>query len=168
MPAVSENQAYGLGGFVRDVVLLAVGVVFWLGALMAFQSFGTDINGSTVVNRGTAVAQQCRSSGPLGLAVPGWWLTCSAEVRWHNGAVETREFTDSQLTEQDVGREVPVVERRIPRGAGKGSHLDVFRADFHPNPLPGYVLGGAAACVGSLLLIGGIGNVGRAVKRSFR
>lgn len=136
----SKDKPYGVTRFLRDVVLLAVAAILMVASFGFSLLFGLGMNGSTVVKRGVAVARSCEFGGPFEVGSPGWWWRCQAHVTWQDGSAERREFTASQLTGDDIGREVDVVERRIAKGSGKGSNREVFRADFEAKPLWGQLI----------------------------
>lgn len=126
--------------FVQDLIILAVGVALTLSGFGVGTLFGVATWGSSIVNRGTAVARTCEYGGPFESGSIGWWWTCQADVTWQDGTHESRTFRNSQLTGDDIGRPVDVVERRISQGKGKGSHLSVYRSSFEPNIFWGVVL----------------------------
>lgn len=143
--------------FVRDCIVLLVAIALVLVGFGMGSLFGVAAGGSTVVKRGTAVARSCDYGGPFESGAIGWWWTCRADVAWQDGTRETRTFRNSQLTGDDIGRSVQVVERRISQGRGRGSHLSVYRASFEPSFFWGVVVmvplmaGGGLACLIVLL-----------------
>lgn len=127
---------------VRDVLLVPLGLVLFLsGIFVVLPFFGVGAAGAEVTARGTAVAQQCRFAGPIadsdapeGGNVLGFGHTCQARVTWRDGTTELREVSGSQLTPDDVGTEVAVVERAVDDSArGSGTRPQLYRADFEPN-----------------------------------
>ncbi|MGJ7908856.1 DUF6346 domain-containing protein [Actinopolyspora sp. H202] len=128
---------------VRDALLIPVGIGLFLAAFfVVLPYFGTGAAGTEVSARGTAVAQQCRFSGPITKSrapkrenVIGFGWICRARIHWNDGGVETREVSGSQLTGEDVGNRVDVVERRIDYSKGSDTRPQIYRADFEPRVL---------------------------------
>ncbi|SFT49243.1 hypothetical protein SAMN04487904_102494 [Actinopolyspora lacussalsi subsp. righensis] len=128
---------------VRDVLLVPIGILLFLAAFfVVLPYFGTGAAGSEVSARGTAVAQQCRFAGPIAKSsapkrenVIGFGWICRARVHWNDGSVETREVSGSQLTGEDVGNSVDVVERQIDYSKGSDTRPQIYRADFEPHVL---------------------------------
>ncbi|WP_438388462.1 DUF6346 domain-containing protein [Actinopolyspora saharensis] len=150
---------------VRDVLLVPLGLVLFLsGILVVLPFFGVSAAGAEVTDRGTAVAQRCRFAGPIADSqapergnVLGFGHICQARVTWRDGTTESREVSGSQLTPDDIGTEVAVVERAVDDSArGSGTRPQLYRADFEPHPVLAGIavigvclLGGACALVGA-------------------
>lgn len=139
--------------FARDAVLLVLAVCCLFGWSAISTAYGASLSGSEVTDRGVAVARNCDFGGPFGGNSPGWWWTCTADVRWEKAGTAEVVFHHSQLTGEDVGEEVQVVQRRITKGAGKGFDDVPYRADFEPRPLVGNLLGIPLLLVGALILL---------------
>lgn len=127
---------------VRDVLLVPLGVVLFLsGIFVVLPFFGVAAAGAEVTAHGSAVAQQCRFAGPIadsqapeGGNILGFGHICQARVTWQDGTTELREVSGSQLTPDDVGSEVDVVERAVDDSArGTGTRPQVFRAGYEAN-----------------------------------
>ncbi|GAA4620099.1 DUF6346 domain-containing protein [Saccharopolyspora hordei] len=162
---MAGNIASGVRRVVRDVVLAVVAVACLLGGYTVMGSHGVTLDTPKVVDRGIAVARSCEFGGPFGYGEPGWWWACQADVRWDARGPERVEFTSSQLTESDIGREVPVVLHEITNGAGKGTYHVPYRADFEPQPLLGAVLAAPLLLVGFVIVGLFLGRIAKAVKR---
>ncbi|WP_407926285.1 DUF6346 domain-containing protein [Halosaccharopolyspora lacisalsi] len=150
---------------VREIVLLAVGVVF------SFQYFcgPTLFRYGRVRCDGARVCcfPECRFTGPVTDSlepdsenITGLWWLCTGEVHWDDGAVERREFSYSPLRGDKTGRTMRVVEREFPDTGGP-TYTRVHRASFGPAP----VRGGAVAIFTGLA--GGVTG-GMAGDRLFR
>ncbi|PRW62664.1 DUF6346 domain-containing protein [Actinopolyspora mortivallis] len=133
----------------RDVVLIPLGLLLFAASiLVVIPFFGLGAVGSEVTDRGTAVAQRCRFAGPIadsqspdGGSVVGFGHICRARVTWQDGTTEMREVTGSQLTPDDIGREVAVVERAVDTGNGgsTSTEQEVYRQDYRPKPVLGVI-----------------------------
>lgn len=169
MPQANDTtRPYTPVRVLRDLGLIALSVLmFMVGAGMSL-SFGLATIGSEVVNRGVAVARDCDYGGPLESGAPGWWWTCRADVTWQDGTHERRTFKHSQLTGDDIGQRVQVVERRISSGQGKGSSLSVYRANFDPSAVWGIIVAAPFLLCGCAIAIVVLTSWWGAVKRALR
>lgn len=128
---------------IRDILLVVVSMgLFLSNVFFVFPFFGMSTVGSEVTERGAAIAQQCRFAGPITESespgreiMAGWWWVCEAKVRWDDGRVERREVPYSHLTDEDIGREVEVVERSEIASRTSATRSVVYRADFDPKPV---------------------------------
>ncbi|WP_019855399.1 DUF6346 domain-containing protein [Actinopolyspora mortivallis] len=148
---------------VRDVMLIPLGLLLFAAAiLVVIPFFGMTVVGSEVTNHGTAVAQRCRFAGPIadsqtpdGGNVVGFGHICWARVTWQDGTTEMREVTGSQLTPDDIGKKVAVVDRAVATGNGGSTSTEqrVFREGYRPKPVLGSigVVGTGILGVGCLL-----------------
>lgn len=163
---VAGNTKRVVRRLLQDIVLLVVAISCFIGWSTVTTAYGSSLMGSTVTDRGVAVARNCEFDGTFGIRALGWW-TCTADVRWDNAGRADVVFHDSQLTAEDVGNEVDVVQRRIPKGAGKGANEAPYRADFEPRPMMGNILGIPMFAVGILILFSIAFRLWQTAKRSF-
>lgn len=141
---------------IRDLLLILAALVIMVSVFMAIPGyFGVGAVGSKITARGTATAEHCRFSGPHtssadpeGKSQFGWWWMCDAEVRFDDGRVQQVEVPYSQLTGDDVGRPVRVVER-LEEASEARDHAVIYRADFEPRPVLGIgsMMGGVILAV---------------------
>ncbi|WP_139219558.1 DUF6346 domain-containing protein [Actinopolyspora alba] len=157
----------------RDLLFLLLGVsLFFAAIFVVFPYFGTGAAGTEVSARGTAVAQQCRFAGPIAKSsapkqenVIGFGWICRARVHWNDGSVETREVSGSQLTGDDVGNRVDVVERQIDYSKGSDTRPQIYRADFEPHVLLAWSSVVATCLLGFVFAALGISGLSRIFSR---
>ncbi len=131
-------------------------VILGCGCLLGMTGFtkfdpAAGTNSRPVVDRGVARVADCTSSGPVSIHGFGTWWICQAEVTWESGR-QTRVTAEAdQLTPDDKGADVPVVQRGASKVRNGSGNPPVYRADFEPS----VVLG-----VGSLLGGMGLGGIG--------
>lgn len=141
---------------IRDLLLVVVAVVIALACFtLVPPHFGVGAVGSEIAARGTAIAQHCRFAGPFtessrpeGPLQTSWGWMCEAEVRFDDGRTQQVGTQYSQLTGDDVGRPVRVVERE--EKASKAQYRKViYRAGFGPRPVLGFgsMMGGMILAV---------------------
>ena len=129
---------------VAGLVGLALWAVVAIAGLTGFTHFKPEASTASVADRGVARVADCRREGPLSLNGFGYWWRCEADVVWDGGGRQRVTVRIGQLSPDDAGKDVPVVQRVT---SDKGARVTaVHRADFEPS----LVLG-----LGSLL--GGLG-----------
>ncbi|SDQ85735.1 DUF6346 domain-containing protein [Actinopolyspora saharensis] len=158
---------------VRDVLLVPLGLVLFLsGILVVLPFFGVSAAGAEVTDRGTAVAQRCRFAGPIADSqaperenVLGFGHICQARVTWRDGTTELREVSGSQLTPDDIGTEVAVVERAVDDSArGSSTRSQVFRAGYEANMWLGVPVLLVVCGLGLGCVVFGVGDLRRRAK----
>lgn len=147
--------------------MLLIGLVTLIaGVFLVPTYFGFGALGAEVSARGTAVAKECRYTGPVAESnVPskeyhlGFGWICRAEVRWNDGREQVVETSGSQLTDDDIGQRVRVEGRRIADGnRTSATRMEVYRANFEPRPWLGAVSILATCLVGVLLALFGLAS----------
>ena len=108
-------------------------------------------NTRTVADRGVARVADCTRRGPVSRHGFGTWWICQADVQWESGTKTRVTAEPGQLTPDDKGAEVPVVQRGEKKVRNGSGNPPVYRADFEPSVVLG--LGSALGGLG----IGGIG-----------
>lgn len=126
------------------IALWAAVVLVGMSGMTYFQPQSATVD---VSNRGSARVADCRRTGPVSTHGIGYWWVCSADVVWESGDRQRVTVRPGQLTPDDGGRDVPVVERLVlgNKGGGPGSP-EVYRADFEPSAVLG--LGSLLAGIG--------------------
>lgn len=143
--SVGRRLAIAVAGVLAIVVW---GVAIMLG-LTGMTHYQPDAGTVSVSDRGTARVVDCVSEGPVSLNGIGSWWVCRADVTWEDGTEERKEAQPGQLTPDDRGQDVAVVERIVASKGGPGTP-QVYRADFEPSVVFG---------LGSLLAGLGVGGL---------
>lgn len=135
---------------VAGVLALAVwGVVILLG-LTGMTHYQPDAATVAVSDRGTARVVDCLSEGPVSTRGFGSWWSCRVDVTWADGTEERADAQPGQLSPDDRGQDVAVVERTVASKGGGFNSPQVYRADFEPSAVLG---------IGSLIAGLGIGGL---------
>ena len=105
--AERRNRPVGIGRRLRRFVL----IVIWAVPLLYLSAFigmatGAGAEGYNEQKFGTAVVEQCRPDGPLGMC---FWHSCEATVRWDDGGQGRVVLPPPDLGPADIGTHVPVV-----------------------------------------------------------
>lgn len=93
----------------------------------------------SISDRGTAQVADCMRVGPVSREGFGYWSVCQADVVWESGDRTRVTAQPGQLTPDDEGRDVPVVERlQVPGKSAAPAVSKVYRAEFEPNSVLGF------------------------------
>lgn len=153
------------------VLLLAAGVIVWLGGQTA-ERLGRLHYSDEVKSRGMAVARSCERHGPVGWEGFGHTWECVVDARQevepgHYQPVYVGAFEPSEVTPDDIGRPFRYVEVFRPCGTGgrfpcAGAGWRRYRAEPTEQPL-GWLcgVGWFTGTVGGglMIMLGGIGVV---------
>ncbi len=99
----------------------ALGVPLFLTGATLSTSAGDYRTSGAVVRNGTARVERCDRYGPVSLDGFGYHWACDVTVRWDDGRTERVTVRHGQLGPADVGRQVPLAERR---SRGRGYSID--------------------------------------------
>lgn len=137
--------------WVAGLLALAILGCGCLLGMTGFTTFEPAAAAKAVADRGVARVTGCTSSGPVSVHGFGTWWICQADVEWESGQRTRVTAEPGQLTPDDRGAEVPVVQRGESKVRNGSGNPPVYRAGFEPS----VVLG-----IGSLLGGVGIGGIG--------
>lgn len=79
----------------------------------ALASSGALASDGVITQRGSALAQHCERTGPVGLSGLGWYWRCDAAITWDDGSRETFSFKHSELTPHNQTEPAPVAWREV-------------------------------------------------------
>ena len=131
------------------VIVLGAGSLF--GYWTALTAFRPESAGQEIQREGIARIDHCRPNGPISASGFGTWWKCSGNVHWDDGQSSALRTTGSQLTPQDRGTPVPVVERAVTCRGCQSGETRTYRADFQPST--GKTIAAAVAIFGTAFLI---------------
>ncbi len=133
-----DNRVGRLTKAVAGLIALAAWAAAIMLGLTGMTHYQPQAATVDITDRGTARVVECVEEGPIGGNGIGYWSTCRADVTWDDGTSEQVTAEPGQLTPDDRGRDVPVVQRVVlgNKGGGPGTP-QVYRADFEPSAVLG-------------------------------
>jgi F0F1-type ATP synthase membrane subunit c/vacuolar-type H+-ATPase subunit K len=141
--------------------LLALAIL-GCGCLLGMTGFATfEPAAKDITDRGVARVTDCTSRGPVSLSGFGTWWICRADVEWESGTRTRVTAEADQLTPDDKGTEVPVVQRGESKVRNGSGNPPVYRAGFEPSILLGLgsLLGGmGVGAIGALAVLGSVAS----------
>lgn len=118
---------------VVGVLYLVVCLVLSVGAWSAGWMF-TSLPGSSAQSEvwGTAETQSCEQTGPITLYGVGYWWNCTADVRWYGQSPETVTVKGSELTPEDIGKQVRVTSKDFGNNYDHDDSAQVYSDTTRP------------------------------------
>lgn len=117
------------------LLYLVVCLVLSVGAWSAGWLF-TSLSGGPAESEvwGTAETRSCEQTGPVTLYGVGHWWNCTAEINWYgqSQSPETVTVKGSELTPQDVGKQVRVTSKDFGKTYDHDDSAQVYRDTTRP------------------------------------
>ncbi len=118
---------------------LALWAAGFIAGLTGATYFQPQAEGFSVSDRGTARVADCLRVGPVSREGFGHWWVCQADVVWDSGDRERVTAQPGQLTPDDGGQDVAVVERlEVPGKSAAPPVSKIYRAEFEPDSVLGF------------------------------
>ncbi|WP_158628608.1 DUF6346 domain-containing protein [Saccharopolyspora rhizosphaerae] len=92
---------------------VVVRLVALLACYTAFVASGALASDGAITQRGSALAQHCERTGPVGSSGFGWYWRCDAVITWDDGSQERASFKHSEMTPRNRSEAAPVAWREV-------------------------------------------------------